>query len=197
MTTGVVVVVYGERAERCATRLAAALARVCPGLPVHVYREIRDGFTPVQNSRIAKLTVLDWTPFEYTCYLDADTVAYADIRAGFEMLADGWDLVITPSSNQSDDLLWHIGEDDRAVTFAALGTRDPLQLQAGVMFVARNEATRALFDQWLGEWLAYRNQDQGALLRALVAYPVKVWLLGHPWQNGAVIGHHYGEARTA
>lgn len=191
---GVVMVVYGDAAEIALNRAALALSEVCPALPVTVHRERVPGYTDMQQSRHAKVTMLDWSPYQYTAYLDADTQVYQDISAGFEALENGFDLAITPSQNQGERMLWHCGERDKAETLTAVGA-ESLQLQAGVMFVARNARTRALFDGWRAEWEKYRDQDQGALLRALYQCPVKVWLLGQPWNGGAVCAHHWGSIR--
>jgi len=194
MTRGVVMVVYGERAEVSANRALTALGDICPDLPVTVYRQPIGGYTDAQQSRYAKVTLLDWSPYDYTAYLDADTQVYQPIDAGFEALENGFDLAISPSQNQTDNMLWHCGEEDKAATLREVGFQ-PLQLQAGVMFVARNYRTQALFTMWLAEWLRFEDQDQGALLRAFYQCPVKVWLLGSPWNGGAVIGHHWGSIR--
>jgi len=70
-----------------------------------------------------------------------------------------------------------------------------VQLQGGVLFWRRNEATTRLFERWRAEWARYRQQDQGALLRALYTEPVRVWLLGRPWNGGNLIEHLCGRAK--
>lgn len=194
MTRGVVMVVYGERAEIACNRALTALSDICPDLPVTIQRGQTDGYSDMQQSRFAKATLFNWTPYQYTAYLDADTQVYQDISAGFEALEAGFDLAIAPSQNQGDNMLWHCGAEDKALTLKQIGFH-PLQLQAGVMFVANNPRTRALFAHWAVEWLKFEDQDQGALLRAFYQCPVKVWLLGSPWNGGAVVGHHWGAIR--
>jgi L-ascorbate metabolism protein UlaG (beta-lactamase superfamily) len=157
-------------------------------------------YTPAQISRIAKLTLFQWSNFENTLYLDADTRVFGDITAGFAILDDGFDLVIAASNNQGSDLFWHTTPEDRAYTFNDMHTRDMLQLQAGMFFVARNDRTLALFDTWLHEWERFKTQDQAALIRALRKNPVKIHLLGRAWNDsrrgkGAVIEHWFGRAR--
>lgn len=194
MDCGAVLVVYGEQAETSARRALEALAAVCPSLPVTVHRERADGLTDSQCSRWAKVTLLDWTPYRYSAYLDADTQVYEDIRAGFDVLRDGWDLALAPSQHQGQQSLWHVAEPERRETLAALPI-DSLQLQAGVMFVARNERTAALWAAWHEEWRRWQGQDQAALLRALHRTPVKIWMLGQPYNGGAVVAHHWGAIR--
>lgn len=191
MANGAVLVAYGEQARFCAQRAVKALNRTDPGLPVRVMSDAYTDRTPVQCSRLAKLSLLHWSPFEQTVYLDADTLPYHSVAVGFDILADGFDLVITASASQGDDLLWHVDAEDKTETIVQT-VRDPLQLQAGVFWVARNARTRKLFALWRDEWDKYQNQDQGALLRALYRYPVKVWLLGRAFNGGAVIGHNFG-----
>lgn len=190
-------VVYGQKAETAAQIARDALRRVSATLPVCIHRERSGQATDTAESRYAKVTLLDWTPFDQTAYFDADTMAYSsDCMIGFEMLADGFDLVIVPSNSQGDDnCLWHVGKPDRAYTLDML-RYTPLQLQAGVFYVAKNARTHALFAAWAREWSRFGNQDQGALLRALAQVPVKIWLLGRPFNGGAVIGHRFGAVRA-
>ena len=195
MTHGAVMVVYGEQAGQSERRSAEALAHICPELSVYIHRRRAGQPTDTAESRYAKVTMLDWTPFDHTAYLDADTQVCQPIDAGFQMLADGWDMAITPSHNQGEhEWLWHCGAEDQEHTRLALRYQ-ALQLQAGVFFVAKNERTEALWRAWRDEWAAYGNQDQAALLRALQRVPVKTWLLGRPWNGGAIVGHHWGAIR--
>jgi hypothetical protein len=201
---GVVYVAYGDPARREATASIQSLLKrndlpvtVLSDAPLlnttHVYAPDED-----HGARWAKLNLNILSPYEHTLYLDADTRVYGDLSAGFDILADGWDLAITPSVNQIDtrDWLWHCDAGDRAETVQAWGFF-PLTLQGGVFYVARNERTNALFAEWRAEWRRYRNQDQGALLRALQRVPVKIWLLGRPWngKKGGIIEHLFGAAR--
>lgn len=195
MTHGVVMVVYGDKAETAAHRATTALGEVCPEIPVHVHRERAVYPDDATESRWAKATLLDWTPFDHTAYMDADTQVYQDIGAGFQMLEDGYELVITPSQNQTvHDWLWHCGAEDKEFTRSALGFQ-ALQLQAGVFFVRKTERTRRLWGTWKAEWMRHENQDQGAFLRALYQNPVKLWLLSREWNGGSVVGHHWGVIR--
>jgi len=197
MTCGAVMVAYGEQTAISERRASEALDHICPDLPVHVHRERTGQLTDMAESRYAKVTMLDWTPFDHTAYLDADTQVYQPIDAGFQMLRDGWDMAITVDQNQTEhEWLWHCGGADREFTLLALRYQ-ALQLQAGIFFIAKNERTEALWRAWKFEWEVYRNQDQGALLRALSRHPIKIWLLGRPWNSGAIIGHHFGAIRRA
>ncbi|HUW11211.1 MAG TPA: hypothetical protein VM537_15885 [Anaerolineae bacterium] len=154
------------------------------------------GLTDAQKSRWAKTHLLDLTPFGQTLYIDADTRVHGDISAGFRVLDDGWDVAMAPSENQGQEWLWHVSEGERNATRAEWGM-EPLQLQAGLMFVARNRRTYELFAEWQRQWARWRDQDQGALLRALRMKPVRLWLLGRPWNGraGALVEHLFGRTR--
>jgi len=203
---GAVYVAYGEPARR---EVGAALGvfRQHNDYPVSVICDAPLSFygvTPVQFSsldaggRWAKLNLDTLSPYDQTLYMDADTRMLAGVASvGFQILDDGYDLVIAPSTNQGDKLLEHLDAADRAATLGGVENPLPLQLQAGVFWFAKTAATAALFAAWRVEWLKYKSQDQGALLRALEKAPVKIWLLGWDWnsRDGALVQHLFGRAR--
>ena len=193
-SNGVAYVVYGEKTQREAETSLKRLRANMPDVKTIVIHDRVDGLTDAQASRFAKVNLDKLTPFDHTLYLDADTRPQADLSSGFEMLADGWELVIAPSNNQGQDCLWHVGKEEREMTFKELG-RTPLQLQAGIFFFQKTPNIRRLFALWREEWERYHDQDQAAFLRALDKQPVKIWLLGRPWNGGALVQHLYGRCR--
>lgn len=203
MSRGVCLIAYGENAEREAYNCIRSLRRYhdwpylvatdgnnanCINLPS------LNGYSAMQRSRWAKVTIDQWTPYDETLYLDADTRVQGDLMAGFEMLCDGWDMVITPSSNQADSNMWHVAPDEREYTYLLYECADVLQLQGGVFWFKRNAAITALFNAWRAEWHRWQQFDQAALLRALRDAPIKLHLLGRPFNGGAVVAHNYGRA---
>jgi len=191
---GVLYVTYGANAEREA-ETSIKILKERNDLPVTVINEPYEGMTDEQASRFAKLHLNNLSPYQMTLYLDADTRPFGNVSAGFDALETGWDIAICPSGQQGKDLLWHVGWSEREHTIGMLGYL-PLQLQAGVMYVRKNGRTDALFEAWREEWSYWRDQDQAAFLRALNKAPVKIWLLGYPFNGGAVIGHLFGRAKT-
>ena len=201
---GAVYVAYGE-AAKCEAVASIASLREHNDLPVFCISDIKldieidgccIGFPGGKGARWAKLQaeafVQDWDQF---VYIDADTRIRTDITAGFDILDDGWDIAMTPSANQDDDAFWHIGDDEMSAMINEIGNPYPLQLQCGMMFVKRNERTEELYAAWRDEWLRWRDQDQAAFIRALHQCPVRLWLLGRPWNGGAVIAHRFGAIR--
>lgn len=148
-----------------------------------------------QLARWAKVSLYDWSPFEYTLFLDADTRVLQDISVGFEILKQGWELVIVTSANQHlYSPLWILSERERRITFNELGDSNPTMLNSGVMFFRKSERLGRFFEQWKKEWLRFKDKDQGALLRALHHCPVAVWLLGRPFNGGEAVEHNFGRA---
>ena len=192
---GIVYVAYGEKARRQMpmNRRALGLAGM-DDLPVFVVDEEvfpqRD-----QGARWSKLNLDTLSPFEHTLYLDADTRVRADIRVGFDILADGFDMVIVPSTAQDGRLFQHVGDDEREYTFEALGNPYPLQLQGGVFWFIESKPMLELFAAWRNEWEKYEGQDQAALLRALDRVQIKVWLLSNEFNGGSLVSHYFGQAR--
>ena len=199
MSQGVCMVAYGEPARQEAAASIESLRRF-HDWPVTVIGEPVDGAThhlpypdTDQGGRWAKVNLDKLSPYAETLYLDADTRVRQPIGAGFEILSDGWDMVCTTSQNQSGDWLWHIDEEDRDATLQEAGHM--LQLGGGVFWFKRNARTTRLFEAWRAEWTRWRNQDQGALIRALYREPVRVWLLPRLWNGGAIVEHRFGKAR--
>jgi len=198
---GIIYVAYGDRAYSALERSILAVRGKKDWRIAVVSDTAENGvlnlFHPDTHpgAREAKLSINQITPFEYSLYLDADTLPKGTLDAGFKMLRDGWDLVIVPSQQQdANNLFWHVSPEERQYTYDAVGYT-PLQLQGGVFYFADNERVRAFFHEWREQWALYRDQDQAALVRALHKCPLKVWLLGQPYNNGAVIEHRFGTAR--
>jgi hypothetical protein len=200
---GVCLIAYGdkanEEAQACVTTLKQFHTwRYCIASDSvgHYHTNIAQqaGYSNIQKSRWAKVTLDLWSPFEETLYLDVDTRVQGSCETGFEMLQDGWDMVITHSAQQADGNMWHIAQDEREATFAAYECGDVLQLQGGVFWFRKSEAVQHFFEAWRAAWLNWRHYDQAALLRALRVAPLKLHLLGRPFNGGSVIQHRHGQA---
>lgn len=193
MTEGVVFVACGEKAE--AEMYGAVRSMVDAGNVLPFQRIGRDfGKENKISSRNYKVNMLRFAEFDHFVYLDADTRPHASLEPIFAILRDGWDIVITPSTNQDGEAFWHVSDDEKQATLEEVGVM-PVQLQCGMMGVAKNERSRRLFEAWNNEWLRYSGEDQAAFIRALYQCPVKVWLMGYPWNGGAAIDHRFGVLR--
>jgi len=149
------------------------------------------------GARRVKVKLDHLSPFDNTLYLDADTrVQSKVIEEGFRILSQGWDLAIAPSENQGANLFAHIDPLERTYTSEVLENVFPLQLQAGVMWFAKTDRIKALFDAWRKEWIVFRKHDQAALTRAIDKTAVRIWLLGLDWNSrrGAIVDHRFGKA---
>jgi hypothetical protein len=143
--------------------------------------------------RYAKVTLPEWSPYEYTLFLDADVrVRSGALSVGFHLLHLGWEMVMVAS--QFD--LSHLTPDDQQHTAAVLPHLQPVQYNTGVMWFQKTYSVCKFFTRWRGEWERFKMRDQGAFLRALYKTPIKVCLLGYPFNSsaGAVINHRFGQA---
>jgi hypothetical protein len=145
--------------------------------------------------RWAKVNLDTISPYDVTCYLDADTRVYASLQAGFDAIDAGFDMAITPSQHQGTDIMWHVKDDERHETLLQLNNFSPLQLQGGMFFFRKSPETKALFAAWRDEWQRWMDVDQAALLRALYRAPVRLFIMGRPWNGGSVVAHRFGALR--
>jgi len=204
MTRGAVYVAYGEPACVEARASIVSLKDCDPALPVTVIGDKQllpqrgVGFVRMPEEDIggrwAKLNIDLVSPYDQTLYIDADTRVRQSVLSGFCILDAGWEMAIMPSRKQHrNDWLWHVGEEERHMTAGQLGP--VLALQGGVWFMRKTPAVHELFAAWRSEWQIHRQADQAPLLRALYRHPVRMWVLGYPWNKGAIIEHRYGRAR--
>jgi hypothetical protein len=157
------------------------------------------------GGRIAKLKAYSLAPQEWECvlYVDADTEFVAPVDLFFNLTAAGWEFVICKDAHLHDTVKSYERSNntpDFQATVAAVGTEDALQINGGVWAFRRSDATRRFFERWLAEWEVYKGRDQGALIRALYADPVRVYWLGNEWNTLITLkGHEYhpGRAGTA
>lgn len=214
---GIYVVAYGEPARDCAENLIASIRRYMPDTPVAVASDhplaAADIFVPNPDEdlggRAAKTRMWDNAPaeWEYVLYLDADTELTAPIPFLFDVLRDGWELVCTKDVQGYDLVhsLWRRDSTEHKLGWAAIKSDRALQLAGGVMGFRRTPAVQAFLETWYTEWFREARRDQGALLRALYANPVRLLVLGNHWntfQGGicpettaGIIHHRDGPAR--
>ena len=196
---GVVYIAFGKNAREEATKSIQSLKRhnnldvvVVSNKALGNYN-VKTFDSPGWGARQAKLSIHRLVPWDDVLYLDADTRVKGDLSIGFDILADGWDLIITPSEHQNESVLQHVNkEGERAMTLDMVPS--PLQLQGGVFWFNRTRCYH-MFEEWRNEWQRWKNKDQAALLRALEKEPVRVWLLGRQFNGGNVVEHLFGRAR--
>lgn len=200
-TAGVVYVTIGSNAEREAEQSVSGLFSHNQW-PVHYVKKVPEGpsgLTAEQEAHWAKVRMYYLSPFDLTLMLDADTRVKGDLSVGFRALQEGWDVVLVPSvPPHLGQVLWNLSGPERFDTLQELGLWCHVMYNTGVMFFGKNARTQALFQTWQIEWLKYRDRDQGALLRALDKHPVRIWLLGYPFNSrrGEVVEHLFGRARA-
>ena len=210
---GVVYVVYGEGAINQYRIARQHLGRVHPDWRVAYLSDARiqcrRGVPPATwlphpdtggGVRDIKLKVDQLVPFEYCLYMDADTRCRYSMSAGWDMLRDGWDMLLSTTFAQQHRLFGHIdtlgnAPGEKAATIEEVGGIPILALQGGAMWFHRHGPVFDFFECWREEWERWKGQDQAALMRALRRCPIKLWLLSRDWNGGSLLGHYHGHAR--
>ena len=191
MTRGVYTVAFGEPARACARRLIASIRSQMPGLPVTLVGAERLGMEDVfvaapdadVGGRRAKLSIWDLAPAEWdrVLYLDADTELVRPIDPLFDWL-DSWDFTICRDVGES--LHSYQRRNNLAEFFevrAKVGSLWACQYNGGVWSFRRSEAAKRFLARWRSEYEVHLQRDQGALVRALWAEPLRVLVLDHTW----------------
>ena len=140
---------------------------------------------------------LAFESWEYVLYLDAYTEVIADISFLFQVLADGWDMVMCTNPAQyhlAREMRRPDNQDECDETFKAMGTDEVLQLNGGVFGFRRNERTATVIRGWHEEWGRWSRRDQAAFDRALYANPLRIYVLGNEWNT---ITRYIAAERTA
>ena len=214
-TRGIYCVAFGDPARTCALRMMNSAKKYMPDIPIALCSSKRIGPEDVLivqpdsdvGGRRAKLRAYELAPAEWqsVMYLDADTEVVAPVYQFFKWAEDGWEFIIctdvgeTLHSFQRKNNLPELQQ-----VQAMLGTLFALQFNGGVWAFRRCDAMRAFFERWRREWEVHAQRDQGALIRALYANPVKIFVLGNEWNKfpkytpnvqTAGILHYPGDAR--
>lgn len=191
---GIYCVAFGRPARACAVRLLRSVRRYMPGVPVMLCAASTIGLEDqlvVQpdsdiGGRRAKLRAYELTPPEWdtVLYLDADTELTASVDPLFRWVEDGWDLVICRDVKETlHSFARKHGLEEFRLVERAVGTLEALQFNGGVWAFRRSAAVASFFARWLAEWEVYGQRDQGALIRALYAEPIRVFALGNEWNR--------------
>lgn len=212
---GIYCVAFGAPARACATRMMESAKRHMPDIPIALCASAPIGPEDVLivkpdsdvGARRVKLMAYELAPPEWQSilYLDADTEIVAPVYQFFQWIEDGWELVIcrdvgeTLHSFQRKNNLAELRELE-----AAVGTLFALQFNGGVWALRRCDAVAGFMRRWRDEWETHAQRDQGALLRALHASPLRVLVLGNEWNTfpkhtpgvkTAGVMHYPGNAR--
>jgi len=192
--SGIYMVAFGEPSRRCAERALGALKEHMPYVPTCLAAEtpldaptvFREYVCPDIGGRTAKLAAYDMAPadWQYVLYMDADTEVTESVRFLFQVLADGWEIVICRDMNKYctlDMMRRPDNIDECEETWKMVGTLAAFQYNGGVFGFRRCERVKRFFELWNEEWQKYAKRDQGALIRALYRQPLRVFLLHNQW----------------
>jgi hypothetical protein len=193
---GVYYVAYGDPARKCAKAAIESFKGHMRDIPVALVSDkplgVEDIFIEADDedigARSVKTKIYDLAPkeWQFVLYLDADTDVIADISFLYQVLEDGWDMVICKNPGRfhtAREMVRSDNKDECELTFKQIGTDELIQLNGGVFAFQRNKRTKAFFTAWHEEWAKYGKRDQAALLRALFMHPLKLYVLGNQWNT--------------
>jgi len=194
---GVYYVAYGVPARECAVRAIKSFKTYMPGVDVALVSDTplnagEDIFIQHDDAdiggRSVKTQIYALAPqeWEFVMYLDADTELVAPIPFLFDVLEDGWSLVIATNPDKyvcTAEMRRPDNGTEIDETVRVLGCEELLQLNGGVFAFARNPNTQRFFHDWHTEWKRYGARDQAALDRALYTHPIRVYVVGNEWNT--------------
>jgi len=196
-TRGIYVVAFGGPSRECAKALLTSIKTHMPDIPICLCGAKKLGLEDVfvkevdsdVGGRRAKLRAYELAPAEWktVLYLDADTEVKAPIYQYFEWIEAGWEFVICKDPHLMDTMHSFERRNNKvelAQIKEEISTLHALQINGGVWaFQHDNARVAAFFQRWRENWEEHAQRDQGALLRALYADPLKVLWLGNEWNT--------------
>lgn len=214
---GIYCVAFGDPARKCALRMMTSAKKHMPEVPIALCAAKKIGpedlliIQPDSDigGRRAKLKAYELAPASWKAvlYLDADTEVVGDIRLYFQLIEDGWEFVICKDPHLMDTM--HAFKrrnngQELSETADKVHTLHTLQYNGGVWAFGRNARVARFFARWQREWERHAQRDQGALIRAMYADPLRVYVLGNEWNTfpkytkgirTAGLMHYPGDAR--
>ena len=190
-SAGAVYVAYGDLARKAAQGSLKSLKSIHPGFQVAVISDKPLAGADIQitepeldqGAREYKTQVYLYSPFEYTLYLDADTVVVGSLQAGFDVLAHGWDVAMAMDYRPTVGKIDHIPANDVKATVDAVGTGEYPHYNTGMLFFAKSPEAEELFCLWHEEWEMFHYRDQGAFVRAFHRSAARLWVLSWQWNT--------------
>lgn len=216
---GIYIVAFGKPARNAAKICITGIKEHLSDIPVALCSSSSLGLEDILikqpdkdiGGRSPKVRAYDLAPkkWQYVLYLDADTeVVSEDVTFYFKLLQLGWEFVITTDPHLKDRLVSYRRseyQDDYFATLSVTATDQALMYNGGVWAFRRCGRVKRFFEHWFREWDRFGAKDQGALIRAMYADPLRVFVLGNEWnyfpkhsrkgQVTAGIVHYPGRAR--
>jgi len=224
---GIVYAVFGEKSAAAALEsyrsVRASIGEGIPAIAIGTYPvpgldhlEWKAGspWTGTQSGRSflagkVKPLLYNYSPFEYTLYLDADTEICGDIMPGFDFLRE-YDICIADDGRFIEQIYkhsklgkeWDWAREERDFTSAFLGKPRNREINSGVIFFRKSDQAEQFFAKWHEEWMRYQQWDeQFAFLRAEHVCPetkikhlLQIWNEHNP-AKPKIIWHKWGHAR--
>jgi hypothetical protein len=227
---GIIYMTFGNNAVESAEKSIASIKAIGIDLPIATigthkiqhttfipwYRHqpwTDDKANPDQRFRAGyvKPFVYEFSPFDYTLYLDADTEIQKDFRKAFNYLSS-YDLCVVHGTEnrtlgrsrkhfQALEFavpFWNQFRGELEYSCAVLGPETRI-MNSGVIFFRKSPEAQSFFKAWYEEWLRFGGwEEQHAFLRVERNHPAKIFNLSTKWnqkhlQPTTIIWHRMGK----
>jgi hypothetical protein len=180
---GVIYISINKKWVKEAVFSARSIKKVCPKLPITLFTDKKFKSDYIDNFIVSsslkgtrfKFDYLDKTPYDYTLYLDSDTMVVSDIISIFDIL-DKFDIITT-------HCICRISKEDRDIFSDYRNIPDSFcQFQGGVMFYRKTEKVINFVRLWKTLYNKYKKeynltQDQISLRVALWNSDLRIYML--------------------
>ena len=195
--SGVYIVAFGKPSRECAVRCIRSFKEHMPDIPVafvgtepldigediFIHHEDVDIGGRTAKLAIDRLAPKEWT---YVLYLDADLEIKESLNFIYQLLESGWEFVICKDMHDRhwlQQMRRGDNEEEYTQTLDVVGTDKVMQYNGGLFGYRRSDRTKKFFGLWNEEYRVWLSRDQGALIRALYQYPLRIFLLCNQWNS--------------
>jgi hypothetical protein len=215
---------FGEKSLKAAMNSYSSVLKFCsiPAVTVGDYHSsdvpgiFWQGETPWEKSEPrsqrfyagrVKPWLYNYTPFENTLYLDADTEAKGSIESGFALLETA-DILIADDGRKMEGLFrhskpgptWDWIRKERDFTHDFIGKASNNQINTGAIFFKKSRQAHVFFANWYKEWLRFGKWDeQFSFMRAehickkaVITHLPPIWNTNDPDTPDIIIYHMWG-----
>lgn len=167
--------------------LNACIVTNVPHVPPEIFDFWREGDTwlfvedSTKNNRLYKTSIIDYSPYEKTFFLDCDTIVNGSLDEGFVML-DYFDVAMRLKCEGKVGLGKKHSQD---VLRGRLKVRDVPHWNSGALFFRKSEGSALFFDNWSREYneRAFKS-DQVSLVDVVFMTDCRVLGLDMRWNSG-------------
>jgi len=191
MSQGIVYIALGNEYLTCAINSAAsarAVGTICPiSIIVNSDEAVSTvsaaGFIPLkvnittEDNRLVKTALIDYSPYDNTMYIDADTIHRVAVDWAFDYLKSFSICCCLAEINEDLSRAGHITKEEIKYTQKICQIKHPTQFNGGMVLFRKDEVSKRFFEAWLREWQVFKRRDQAAMVRAFYTTGIAPYIL--------------------